>query len=343
MQPAHHVKLLFNLINAGTPACPLAPTGNVVHYLLRAPEAIEPFVSGELEVGSEFVDVLEKDTPGEQGDPVQTLHLTFFGTGEEAAGCAYRFTVTDSGGHATDAIDPTPLPDVPDVTVPEPNSLPEEAFGPLAGDTYYYGAIDAEGDIDRLRAWLFPGQEVTVEFGVVAPGCGACEAAVTIEGPLENVLLPALKAKPEQVVHAPVVGSAAENLIRVSGTAGSRWRLRLAPAEAVLPAAPGGTQPAGPRKRYRTGVTLRRGAGPAARYLGKVSSTGGAACRSDRLVILRHAGSGLKRFTITRTRADGSFTLTRKTRTAGTVYAAVVEKITGGRLCRFARSPRIGA
>jgi hypothetical protein len=342
-QPAHHVKLLFSLLNAGTPECPLAPTGSRVHYLLRAPEAVDPFVIGDLDVGTEFVDVVDKMTPGEQGDPVKPLHLTFSAQGEDAVGCSYRFTVTDSGGHATDAIDPTPLPDIPDVNVPEPNDLPAQAFGPLAGDTYYFGAIDAEGDVDRMRAWLFPGQEVTVELGVVATGCGDCEAAVTIEDPLKNVLLPALKAKPEQVVQAPVVGTPAENLIRVSGKAGTRWRLRLTPADAVLPAAPGGTKPRRPRKQYRTGVTLRRGAGPAVRYLGKVSSTGGAACRSNRLIVLRHAGSGLKRFSITRTRPDGTFTVTRRTRTEGTVYVAVVEKITGRRLCRFARSPRVAA
>ncbi|MEY2443272.1 MAG: hypothetical protein QOJ46_2698 [bacterium] len=342
-QPAHHVKLLFSLLNAGTPECPLAPTGSSVHYLLRAPEAVEPFVTGDLEVGTEFVDVLDKTTPGEQGDPVKPLHLTFSAQGEDAAGCSYRFTVTDSGGHATDAIDPTPLPDIPDVNVPEPNDLAAQAFGPLAGDTYYYGAIDAEGDIDRMRAWLFPGQEVTVELGAVAPGCGDCEAAVTIEDPRKNILLPALTAKPEQVVQAPVVGTPAENLIRVSGKAGTRWRLRLSPADAVLPAAPAGTKPRRPRKQYRTGVTLRRGAGAAVRYLGKVSSTGGAACRSNRLVVLRHAGSGLKRFSITRTRADGTFTVTRRSRTEGTVYVAVVEKITATRLCRFARSPRVRA
>jgi hypothetical protein len=343
-QPAYHVKLLFNLLNAGTPECPLAPLGGRVHYLLRAPEAVEPFVEGDLEVGSEFVDVVAKDTPGEQGDPVQPLHLTFSAQGEDAAGCSYRFTVTDSGGHATDAIDPTPLPDIPDVNLPEPDDLATQAFGPLAGDTYYYGAIEADSDVDRMRAWLFPGQEVTVELGVVGTAlCGACEASMTIEDPRKNVLLPALTAKPEQVVHAPIVGTPAEALISVSGKAGARWRLRLSPADAVLPAAPGGTQPRRPRKQYRTGVTLRRGAGRAVRYLGKVSSTGGAACRSNRLVVLRHAGSGLKRFSITRTRADGTFTVTRRTRTEGTVYVAVVEKITGRRLCRFARSKRVGA
>ncbi len=343
-QPDHRVKLLFSLLNAGTPECPLAPLGGFVRYLLRAPEAVEPFVSGDLPVGSEFVDVLDKTTPGAQGDPPQPLHLTFFADGEEAAGCSYRFIVTDSGGHATDAIDPTPPADVPDVTVPEPNDLAAQAFGPLAGDTYYYGAIEAEGDVDRMRAWLFPGQEVTVELAAVATaGCADCEAKVTIEDPRENVLLPDLEAKPEQVVDAPVIGTPAENLIRVSGKPGTRWRLRLSPADAVLPAAPGGTPPRAPLKPYKSGVTLRRGAGPAVRYLGKVSSTGGAACRSNRLVVLRHAGSGFKRFSITRTRADGTFTVTRRTRTGGTVYVAVVEKITGGRLCRFARSPRVRA
>ena len=343
-QAARKVKLLFNLLNAGTPECPLAPEGGFVHYVLRAPQAVEPFVSGELAVGSEFVDVLDKQTPGEQGDPVQPLHLTFFAEGEEAAGCTYRFTVTDSGGHATDAIDPTPLPDIPDVNVPEPNDLASQAFGPLVGDTYYFGTIDAEGDVDRMRAWLFPGQAVTAELAAVGPGdCGDCEARVTIEDTTKTVRLPALTALPEQVVSAPVVGSPAENLIRVSGKVRTRWRLRLSPADAVLPAAPGGTLPRGPRKPYKTGVTLRRGVGPGVRYLGDVTTTGGRSCRANRLVVLRHAGSGVKRFSITRTRADGTFTVTRRTRTGGTVYVAVVERTTTRRLCRFARSKRVPA
>jgi hypothetical protein len=337
-EPARKVKLLFNLLNAGTPECPLAPSGGFVRYLLREPAEVDPFVSGELPVGSEFVDVIAKDTPGEQGDEIQPLHLTFFADGEEAAGCSYRFTVTDSGGHATDAIDPSPLPDFSDVTVPEPDNSVAQAFGPLAGDVEYFGKIDAEGEFDRMRAWLFPGQEVTVELGAVGG-----DVDVRIEDSVENVLLPELEAKPEQVVTAPVVGSAAENLIRVKGQPGARWRVRLSPADAVLSAAPEGTPPPGPRGPHRTGVTLRRTEGPAVRYVGDVTTTGGAPCRANRLVVLRHSGSGFKRFSIARTRADGTFTLRRRTRTGGTVYAAVVERVSGRRLCRFARSSRVRA
>jgi hypothetical protein len=344
MRPAFHVKLLFALSNAGTPECPLAPSGGFVRYLLRAPEAVEPFVSGALAIGSEFVDVHDETTPGEQGDPVSPLLLTIYADGEEAAGCSYRFTVTDSGGHASAAIDPSPLPDIPDVAVPEPDDLPAQAFGPLAGDTYYLGKIAADGDVDRMRAFTFPGQEVTVELGAVGdPGCGACEAAVAIDDPAENVLLAPLAAKPSQIVRAPMVGTTAEALITVRGKAGTRWRLRLSPADGVLPAAPGGRPPGGPLEQFKSGVTLRRVAGRAVRYAGKVSSTGGAGCRSGRLVVLRHAGSGPKRFSIARTRPDGTFTLRRRTRTGGSVYAAVVEHVSGRRLCRFARSPRVGA
>lgn len=337
-QPARKVKLLFSLVNGGTPDCPLAPEGGFVRYLLRDPAEVDPFVSGELPVGKEFVDVLDKETPGEEGDDVQSLHLTFTADGEEAAGCTYRFTVTDSGGHATDAIDPTPLAEYSDVTVPEPNDLPTQAFGPLAGDTQYFGTIDADGEIDRMRAWLFPGQPVTVELAAVGG-----DVAATIEDSVDNVLLPSLEAKPEMAVSAPIVGSAAENLIRVKGEPKARWRLRLSPAEAVLSGPPGGSLPKGPRKQYKSGVTLRRVDSSKVRYAGRISSTAGAVCRSNRLVVLRHAGSGFKRFTIARTKADGSFILRRKTRTGGTVYAAVVEKVTGRRLCRFARSSRVRA
>lgn len=337
-QPARKVKLLFSLLNAGTPECPLAPTGGFVRYLLRAPEAVEPFVSGELAVGSEFVDVVAKDTPGELDGDVQTMHLTFFADGEEAAGCTYRFTVTDSGGHATDAIDPTPAPRFSDVTVPEPNDAVAQAFGPLAGDVNYYGRIDGDGEIDRMRAWLFPGQAVTVELAAVGG-----DLAARVEDSVKNVLLPKLEAKPEQVVSAPVVGSTAENLIRVTGQPGARWRLRLSPAEAVLSTAPAGDPPPRPRNPHKTGVTLRRVAGAAVRYDGDVTTTDGPTCRANRLVVLRHAGSGFKRFSIARTRPDGTFTLRRRTRTGGTVYAAVVERVSGRRLCRFARSPRVRA
>lgn len=337
-QAARKVKLLFSLLNAGTPECPLSPEGGFVRYLLRAPEAVEPFVSGELAVGSEFVDIVAKDTPGEQGDESQTLHLTFFADGEEAAGCAYRFTVTDSGGHATDAIDPTPVPVFPKVTVPEPNNTIAQAFGPLVGDVEYFGRIDADGELDRMRAWLSPGAPVTVELAAVG---GDVDARMV--DAVDNVLLPPLEAKPEQVMSATVVGSAAENFLRVKGQTGARWRVRLSPADAVLPSAPEGDPPRGPLRPYRTGVTLRRAAGAAVRYVGDVSTAGGAACRSNRLVVLRHVSAGLKRFSIARTRADGTFTLRRRTRTGGEVYAAVVERVSGRRLCRFARSSRVRA
>ena len=337
-QAARKVKLLFNLLNAGTPECPLAPEGGFVRYLLRAPEAVEPFVIGELAVGSEFVDVVDKETPGELDGEIQAMHLTFFADGEDAVGCTYRFTVTDSGGHATDAIDPTPVPEFPDVAVPEPSNEVAQAFGPLAGDTNYFGRIDAEGEIDRMRAWLSPGQEVTVELAAVGG-----DLDVRVEDSVKNVMLPKLEAKPEQVVSAPIVGSTAENLIRVGGQPGARWRVRLSPADAVLSAAPAGDPPLGPRNPHRTGVTLRRAAGPAVRYVGDVTTTDGPTCRANRLVVLRHAGSGFKRFSIARTRADGTFTLRRRTRTGGTVYAAVVERVSGRRLCRFARSPRVSA
>ena len=102
-----------------------------MRYMLRAPEAVEPFVAGEIAVGSEFVDVVAKDTPGEEGDDVKPLHLTIYSDGkEESAGCTYRFIVTDSGGHATDAIDPTPLPDVPRRDAcPSPTTSPRRRSG----------------------------------------------------------------------------------------------------------------------------------------------------------------------------------------------------------------------
>lgn len=160
----------------------------------------------------------------------------------------------------------------------------------------YYGKIDGEGEIDRMRAWLFPGQEVTVELAAVG---GDVDARV--EDSVKSVLLPKLEAHPEQVVTAPIVGSTAENLIRVQGQPGARWRLRLSPADAAPPA----------------------------------ERTASWSCATP----VRASSASRSRST----RSDGTFTLRRRTRTGGTVYAAVVERVSGRRLCRFARSPRVRA
>jgi hypothetical protein len=336
VQPARMVKLVFTLVNAGAPQCPLAPLGGVVHYAITT-EGAEPVFSGAFAVGTEFVEEKDLTTPGNDGDPVQPLRLTFSAEGQGAAGCQYRFTATDSGGHPTDAIDETPLPDIPTVTVPEPNDLPAQAFGPLQGDTYYVGTIDSPTDVDMLSTWLFPGQPVTFELSAAG-----AEVHATVVDPAKNILLPDFPVKPEQVLRAPIVGSPALNLISVRGQLGAKWRLRLTPADAVLAAAPGGRPARPPSKKYKTGATVHRVAGARVRYAGKITSEA-AGCKPGRLVILRHAGTGVKRFSITRTNADGSFTVSRQTRTGGTVYVAVAESSTAARLCRFGRSKRVGA
>jgi hypothetical protein len=338
MKPARHIKMVFTVTNAGTPQCPLAPMGGLVHYQITT-EVAEPVLAGAIPLGGKFVDVVDNTTPGEQGDPPVSLHLAFFAEGKEAVGCTYRFAITDSGGHATDAIDPTePEPPLATVPVPEPNDLPEQAFGPLAGDTDYLGTIDSETDIDWLRAWLFPGQQVTLELTAAV-----ADVQLSVTDPKKNILLPPLDAQLETIHRVPIVGTPALALIKIKGKIGARWRLRLTPPEAILSAAPGGTPPRAPLKPYKSGVTLRRGTGAGVRYVGTVTSAGGSGCRGGRLVVLRHAGTGLKRFSITRTRADGTFTVTRRHRTGGTVYVAVAEKVSGRRLCSFARSPRVRA
>ena len=189
-----------------------------------------------------------------------------------------------------------------------------------------------------MRAWLFPGQEVTVELAAVG---GDVEAR--IEDAVKNVLLPKLEAKPEQVVTGADrrVGRR-EPHPRAGRSPGARWRLRLAPAEAVLAAAPRRARRPVRWCAHRTGVTLRRSAGPAVRYVGDVTTTGGAA------LPLRTASWSYA----TPARASSASRSPAREPTArspcaagrhrGTVYAAVVERVCGRRLCRFARSRRVG-
>lgn len=338
MRPVRSVMLVFSVINAGTPQCVLGPpAGRVVYQLANA--VAEPLVGGVIDVGGgETTQIKPFMTPGELDDPSQPLRLTFSAQGDPTAGCSYRFTVTDSGGYKTTAIDPTPLAPVPAVTVSEPDDLPAQALGPVVGDTYYFGTIDSPTDVDRLSAWLLQGQPVTLELSAIG-----ADVQASVEDPLKNVLLAPLMVKPEQIRTGTIVATPAENEIAIQGQMGAHWRLRLLPASSVLASAPGGKVPGPPPKKFKTGATIHRsGTGALVRYTGKLTSPG-LGCKSSRLVILRHAGSGVKRFSQTRSEPDGSFTLTRQTRTGGTVYAAVAEENLGRRFCRFGRSHRVGA
>ena len=203
---------------------------------------------------------------------MQTLHLTFFADGEEAAGCSYRFTVTDSGGHATDAIDPTPVPDFPDVTVPEPDDIAAQAFGPLTGDVELL-RHDRRRGRDRPHA----GVAVPRSDGDGRAGRRRRRRRRAHGGRRRQRPAAALEAKPEQVVSAPVVGSAAENFIAREGQ--DRRTLAAAPVAGRRGAAGGARRRprrSGRCERYTTGVTLRRGAVRACATSATVTSTGGA-------------------------------------------------------------------
>lgn len=75
------------------------------------------------------------------------------------------------------------------------------------------------------------------------------------------------------------------------------------------------------------------------RYRGRVSSTR-AACLAKRRVVLRRVGSGTRSFGSTRTRSNGTWSISRA-RLRGRVYAVVATRSTGLTICRAASSRRI--
>lgn len=92
-------------------------------------------------------------------------------------------------------------------------------------------------------------------------------------------------------------------------------------------------------RRVRAATTLslsRRGR----RYRGRVQSTS-AACVGKRRVVLRRSGSGRRSFGSARTRANGTWSISRR-RLRGRVYAVVASRSSGLTVCRLARSRRIG-
>ena len=316
--------------NAGTPECPLAPSERLRPLpAAGARREVDPFVSGDAAaVGSEFVDVdRQGHAAASRATRSQTLHLTFFADGEEAVG----LLVSLHGRPTPAATPPTRstrrrLPELRGRRrCPSRNDAsPTQAFGPLGRRRRtYFGRIDAEGEIDRMRAWLFarPGGDGRARRRRRRRRGDGVEDARE-----ERRCCPKLEAKPEQVV------TRADRRRRrprtSSGVQGAAGRALAAAArrrrDAVLPGGAGRRRrrAAPARRRYTTGVTLRRVAGPAVRYAGDVTTTGGAAVpQPTACVVLRHAGSRLQAL-LDRPHARGRHAsrCAAGTRTGGTVY-----------------------
>ena len=91
------------------------------------------------------------------------------------------------------------------------------------------------------------------------------------------------------------------------------------------------------QSKYPSSVSLRRSG---ARYSGRVNSSL-SNCKANRRVVLRRAGSGTKSFGSTRTRANGTFTIKRRSRLRGRIYVVVAGRSSAETLCRSANSRRI--
>jgi hypothetical protein len=97
-----------------------------------------------------------------------------------------------------------------------------------------------------------------------------------------------------------------------------------------------GPTPVVQRTRVAASSTLRR---RGARYSGRISTS--ASCSGRRTVVLRRAGTGVKSFGRTLSRANGTYTISRSTRLRGTVYVIVTARSQGGTICSSTRSTQI--
>lgn len=91
-----------------------------------------------------------------------------------------------------------------------------------------------------------------------------------------------------------------------------------------------------PVSRISSATTIRRTGSRPARYSGRVSTLG--ACRRNREVVLRRAGSGSRSFGRARTRPNGTYTIRRSSRLRGRVYALVTLRRQGLTMCLASRS-----
>lgn len=212
MRPQRQIRFRVEVLNGNT-------CSRDVTYLWRTEGSTfaEGFANGGF-TSERFV-----TTPGVFGEATKDSYLRVSGE----PGCAYRFTVTDTAGGPTDAIDNSPLPVVPVIPASEPNDLTSQAFGPLAANTLYEGGIETGTDVDYLKVFLRPGTNATVEL---AAASGEAFASITT---LDDSSVDSVSTSANEAATTTFSVGQAAHRIRISGDVGARWRLKITPASAV--------------------------------------------------------------------------------------------------------------
>lgn len=258
---------------------------------------------------------------------------------------SYRFEI----GPGAAVVDGPPL-DRTLSSTGEPNETPGQAIGPLAANVNYVGSHDTDNDQDWFYFYVPRGTH-QLDISVTSPSSAACDGEVTLFGTAsDQTSLAQASADPFRFRHITrTVTGPTQYYLRAgvdgySNCLGARWQFRIETPDAVTasnatttptPRPTPGTSPS--VTNYSTYLTLRR---RGAKYSGRLTSSR-SGCKVGRLVILRRAGSGTKRFGTTYSRGDGTFTIKRAFRLRGQVYAMAAGRASGSTICRNGRSPTI--
>jgi hypothetical protein len=256
----------------------------------------------------------------------------------------YRFQITPAAAFTTGlALDKTLIPTL------EPNETPGQAVGPLGANINYVGAKETENDEDWFFFWV-PSGTHQVEISTTAPAssCGSYIRLYTDS--LDSSADSAYAGQSSFSRISQTLTGPAKYYISATTddcALGQRWQLRIESQTGISmvdptpppppPTPPEETQPEVFQSKFPSSISLRRSG---ARYSGRVNSSFGS-CKGNRRVVLRRAGSGSKSFGSTRTRANGTFTIKRRSRLRGRIYVVVAGRSSAETLCRSANSRRI--
>jgi hypothetical protein len=188
-------------------------------------------------------------TPGIYGEATRYFLVSAYTRPywDSAAGCTYTLKVTSATGGTTDAIDPTPPATFPVSSLPEPDDLSSQATGPLAGDIEYEGRITTSNDVDNVffqhRAQAGVNMTVTASGGTVYVDWGTDDMNVY---------------SGTNATHSfPVSSSDVTRYVKITGSVGAAYRIRLSPASSLgTTVAPPPVAAPAPSKKV-TKVTLR--------------------------------------------------------------------------------------
>lgn len=165
-------------------------------------------------------------TPGVFGGATVDTWLIVDGAGP---GCTYQFTVTNTTGGPTDAIDPGAGPTLPIVPTSEPNDMATQAFGPLTANVVYSGKFETSNDEDWLYVPLRSGFNVT--YSLSAAGGSADATMRSSDGRTSLSYVSVSNGSTDS--RSTMTAGSTVHYFSIEGQTDAEWRLQIGPAEAI--------------------------------------------------------------------------------------------------------------